>query len=96
MAKTTTALALAVGLAKKMEEQDGGNVLIIDLDPQGDTARGLGLEPEGQWVSNVLLGNGHVDLLRENVVVREALASAVSRIAAAGDGPVIARKRPAS
>lgn len=68
VAKTTTALALAVGLAKKMEAQGGGNVLIIDMDPQGDAARGLGLEPNGQCVSNVLLGNGHVDLLRENVL----------------------------
>ena len=51
-----------------MEEQDGGNVLIIDLDPQGDTARGLGLEPDGQCVSNVLLGRGSVETLRENVM----------------------------
>lgn len=68
VAKTTTALALAVGLAQRVHEQGGGNVLVIDMDPQGDAARGLGLEPDGQCVSNVLLGRGSVDVLRENVI----------------------------
>lgn len=66
--KTTTAVTLAVGLAQHLYEDGGGNVLLIDMDPQGDAARGLGLNPDGRCVSNVLLGNGDVDVLRENVI----------------------------
>lgn len=68
VAKTTTALALGVGLAKRTQERGGGNVLIVDMDPQGDAARGLGLEPNGQCISNVLLGDGSVEILRRNVL----------------------------
>ncbi|MCB0202536.1 MAG: AAA family ATPase, partial [Anaerolineae bacterium] len=66
--KTTTAVTLAVGLARRLHEDGGGNVLVIDMDPQGDAARGLGLDPNGRCVSNVLLGDGDVDILRENVM----------------------------
>ena len=66
--KTTTAVTLAVGLARCLHEDGGGNVLVIDMDPQGDAARGLGLAPDGRCVSNVLLSNGSVDVLRENVM----------------------------
>jgi chromosome partitioning protein len=66
--KTTTAVTLAVGLARRLHQDGGGNVLLIDLDPQGDAARGLGLEPNGRCVSNVLTGNGGVELLRANVL----------------------------
>lgn len=66
--KTTTALTVAVGLAKKLQANGGGNVLVIDMDPQGDAARGLGLTPNGRCVSKVLLGNGGVEILRANVI----------------------------
>ncbi|MFZ0543858.1 MAG: ParA family protein [Candidatus Promineifilaceae bacterium] len=66
--KTTTAVALAVGLARHLYEDEGGNVLLIDMDPQGDAARGLGLNPDGRCVSNVLLNGGSVEVLRENVL----------------------------
>ena len=66
--KTTTAVTLGVGLARRLAQVDGGNVLIIDMDPQGDAARGLGLEPGGRCVSNVLLGDGSLDPLRDNVI----------------------------
>ena len=66
--KTTTAITLAVGLARRLHEDDGGNVLVIDIDPQGDAARGLGLDPNGRCVSNILLGDGSVDVLRANVM----------------------------
>lgn len=66
--KTTTAVTLAVGLARRLQQDGGGNVLIIDMDAQGDAARGLGLEPNGRCVSNVLLGEGGVEALRANVI----------------------------
>jgi chromosome partitioning protein len=68
VAKTTTATTLGVGLARRLHKEGGGNVLIIDMDPQGDAARGLGLRPNGQCVSKVLLGDGTVDVLRANVI----------------------------
>lgn len=66
--KTTTAITLAVGLARHLYENNEGNVLLIDMDAQGDAARGLGLKPDGRCISNVLLGDGSVDLLRANVM----------------------------
>ena len=65
--KTTTAITLAVGLAQLLEEQNK-RVLIIDMDPQGDAARGLGIKPSGQCVSKVLEGAGDVEDLRANVL----------------------------
>jgi chromosome partitioning protein len=66
--KTTTAVTLGVGLARRLAQVEGGNVLIIDMDPQGDAARGLGLEPGGRCVSHVLLGDGSLEPLRDNVI----------------------------
>ncbi len=66
--KTTTAVTVAVGLARHLHQDGGGNVLVIDMDPQGDAARGLGLDPNGRCVSNVLLSGGNVDVLRANVM----------------------------
>ena len=66
--KTTTAVTLGVGLARRLQQNGGGHVLIIDMDPQGDAARGLGLNPDDRCVSHVLLGDGSLDPLRENVM----------------------------
>lgn len=66
--KTTTAITLGVGLARKLQLNGGGNVLIIDMDPQGDAARGLGIEADGRCVSQVLLGDGSLEVLRANVL----------------------------
>lgn len=73
--KTTTAVTLAVGLARRCHENGGGNVLLIDLDPQGDAARGLGLDPGGRCISRVLLGNGGVNDLRQNVMSADRAAT---------------------
>ncbi len=65
VAKTTTAVTLGYGLANKLMQNGGGRVLIVDLDPQGDAARALGLNPNGRCISRVLTGAGS---LRENVM----------------------------
>lgn len=66
--KTTTAITLAVGLARRCHENGGGNVLVVDLDPQGDVARGLGLEPNGRCISKVLTGEGGIEELKANIM----------------------------
>lgn len=54
--KTTTAVSLAQGLARKMSaEARKGSVLLLDLDPQGHCAPSLGLRPHG-CVGDLLLG----------------------------------------
>ena len=65
VAKTTTAVTLAYGLSERLMENGGGRVLRVDLDPQGDTARALGLKPEGRCLSYVLTGEGS---LRDNIM----------------------------
>ena len=52
--KTTSAVSLAHGLARKIEGT--GHVLIIDLDPQGNVATSLGLAANGKDVARVLTG----------------------------------------
>lgn len=69
--KTTTAITVAVGLAQKLRENGGGNVLVIDMDAQGDAARGLGLDGGERCVSRVLISNGSLDILRENIMVAD-------------------------
>lgn len=63
--KTTTAVTLGVGLAKKLQEQGNGRVLIIDLDPQGNVCTSLGVKSDGKCISHVLTGEG---TLRDNVI----------------------------
>lgn len=54
--KTSTAVTLAHGLARKLEPQ-GGRVLIVDLDPQGNVALSLGISPQGEAdLADLLLG----------------------------------------
>lgn len=65
VAKTTTAVTLALGLARRLQQNGGGRVLVIDLDPQGDAARALGLQPGDRCLSYVLTGEG---ALRDHVM----------------------------
>lgn len=53
--KTTTAIALAHGLARKLEPI-GGRVLIIDFDPQGNVVTSLHIQPQANSLSDFLLG----------------------------------------
>jgi len=68
VAKTTTAVNLAYGLARRLMGDDGrprGHVMLIDLDPQGNVADAAGVRervynvdsnPDGPCVSFLLLG----------------------------------------
>ena len=73
--KTTTTVTLGVGLARRLQQNGGGNVLIVDLDAQGDAARGLGLDPGNRCISHVLLGDGGLDPLRANVMPADRASS---------------------
>ncbi|MFN2138333.1 MAG: ParA family protein [Candidatus Promineifilaceae bacterium] len=64
VAKTTTAVTLACGLAQRLQAS-GGRVLLVDLDAQGDAARALGLNAGGRCISYVLTGEG---TLKDNVL----------------------------
>lgn len=68
--KTTTAVTLAVELARMLREDGRGKetVLVIDLDAQGHVSLALGIQANGRCISNVLTGDGSVDLLKQNVV----------------------------
>jgi chromosome partitioning protein len=63
--KTTTAVTIAVELAARVRENSQDRVLLIDLDPQGDAARALGIEAGNRCVSRILDGSGS---FKDNVV----------------------------
>ena len=85
--KTTTACNLAAGLALKERFEGGGDVVLVDVDPQGDSAKFWGvqdrvyhedLNPDGPCISDVLLGEmgvGEALLpIRENLYLLPASA----------------------
>ncbi|MCL2407960.1 MAG: AAA family ATPase [Defluviitaleaceae bacterium] len=79
--KTTTAVNLAACLA-----QMGRKVLIVDIDPQGNTTSGLGVAKQSlnQTVYNTLLGECFItDVLRPTVVDNLTIAPANMQLAGA-------------
>ncbi|MFQ5398268.1 MAG: ParA family protein [Anaerolineae bacterium] len=63
--KTTTAVNLAHGLALRLAAEGGGNVILVEVDPQGDVSRALGLDPGDKCISKVLTGHA---TLRESII----------------------------
>jgi chromosome partitioning protein len=59
--KTTTAINLGAALA-----DDGFNVLIVDLDPQGNASTGLGIAPEKRRLTTY-------DLLLDDAAIEEVI-----------------------
>ena len=59
--KTTTSINLSAALAEK-----GANVLLVDLDPQGNASTGVGIEPQDRMVTTY-------DLLVGDVTLEEAV-----------------------
>ena len=86
--KTTTACNLAAGLAlKEKYAGDNGSVVLVDVDPQGDSAKFWGVQdqvfhedrnPHGPCISDVLLGETAVGdaliSLRDNLYLLPASA----------------------
>lgn len=54
VAKTTTAVSMAHGLAMRLA-QDGGRVLLVDLDPQGNVSSALRVTPKAKSLADLLL-----------------------------------------
>jgi chromosome partitioning protein len=64
--KTTTAITVAVELAARLRRAGSADhVLLIDLDPQGDAARALGVDPGKRCISYILDGSG---TFKDNIV----------------------------
>lgn len=63
--KTTTAVTIAVELAARLADSPQDRVLLIDLDPQGDAARALGLDVQDRCVSRILDGTG---TFKDNII----------------------------
>lgn len=71
--KTTTAGVLADGLARmSVKHRDGANVLIVDLDPQGNQADLFGVRAdileEQLCIGNVLMNPGNLQILQNNII----------------------------
>ncbi len=63
--KTTTAVNVAHGLSAKASANGGGRVLLLDMDPQGNCATALGIDPGGRCISDLLTGRRN---LRESII----------------------------
>ena len=66
--KTTTVINLAAGLSLL-----GKKVLIIDLDPQGNSTSGLGIDKSSlnQSTYEVLINNGKIDESLKKVEIKD-------------------------
>lgn len=78
--KTTTAVNLAHGLAKRCYDQraDGrpDQVLLVDFDAQGNCAHSLGIYPNGKNLAHVLSGASSV---RDNLLLADRQADGLPR-----------------
>ncbi len=63
--KTTTAVTLAHGMAMRFAEAGAGNVLLVDLDPQGNVATCLGIMQEQE--------NTLAELLNDEATLRDCI-----------------------
>ncbi len=82
--KTTTAGVIADGLAKMcIKHREGENVLIIDLDPQGNQADIFGVREdvleEKLCVGNVLMEPDNLQLLQNNIISIDREEDGLSR-----------------
>jgi chromosome partitioning protein len=82
--KTTTAGVLADGLAKMcLKHRRGENVLVVDLDPQGNQADIFGVRDdvraEQLCVGNVLMEPGDLHILQHNIISVDREEEGLSR-----------------
>ena len=89
--KTTTAINLGAALA-----EEGYNVLLVDLDPQGNASTGLGVEPEDRKYTTydlLLEGAGLGDVLKTTAVDGLLLAPATTDLSSADIEMMATEKR---
>jgi len=89
--KTTTAINLGAALA-----DDGFNVLVVDLDPQGNASTGLGIAPEDRTVTtyDLLLEDAPLDtVIRDTSVQGLKIAPATTDLSSADIELVANEKR---
>lgn len=89
--KTTTAINLGAALA-----EEGYNVLLVDLDPQGNASTGLGVEPEARDYTtyDLLLDGAELrDVLKTTSVEGLLLAPATTDLSSADIEMMATEKR---
>lgn len=89
--KTTTAINLGAALA-----DEGFNVLLVDLDPQGNASTGLGIDPENRTYStyDLLLDGGELkDVVQTTNVEGLLLAPATTDLSSADIEMMATEKR---
>ena len=89
--KTTTAINLGAALA-----EEGYNVLLVDLDPQGNASTGLGVEPEDRKYTtyDLLLEGAELgDVLKTTAVEGLLLAPATTDLSSADIEMMATEKR---
>ncbi|MEQ9039784.1 MAG: AAA family ATPase [Silicimonas sp.] len=89
--KTTTAINLGAALA-----EEGYNVLLVDLDPQGNASTGLGIDPEDRVKTTydlLLEGAELKDVIRETNVEGLLLSPATTDLSSADIEMMATEKR---
>ena len=89
--KTTTAINLGASLA-----QEGFNVLLVDLDPQGNASTGLGIEPEDREYTtyDLLIDDADLDdVIRPTAIEGFMIAPATTDLSSADIEMMSAERR---